>query len=282
VSCRFTSRLSIAFLVVLRHQSHSFWRCPPMMLNADRYLLATSITKADLQAKLDAQGFWFHSFAFTNGCRTNGQDPSERKLHAINLPPLAGKSVIDIGAFEGYFAFQAELLGASRVVACDHLVWNWPDFNARSNFEMIRQIASSRVEDVTLPVEELNQGTIGEFDITLFLGVLYHASDMIGYLRNVRSVTREMCIVETLVDGLHLDQPWTAYYPAGSLNNDASNWWGPNIACVLDMLRRVGFRSASFEALWDLNSIDRVRGDNVDEACSKSVRSGRAVFHAYV
>jgi tRNA (mo5U34)-methyltransferase len=253
-----------------------------MLLDADSSVAAKSMTGQDLQATLDTQGFWFHTFAFTNGCTTKGQDPSERKLHALNLPPLSGKSVIDIGAFEGFFAFQAELMGASRVVACDHLVWTWPDFNARSNFELIRGICNSRVEDRVLPVEELTPEKVGEFDITLFLGVLYHAPDMIGYLRNVRSVTREMCVIETLVDGLHIDEPWTAYYPAGSLNNDASNWWGPNIACVLDMLRRVGFRSAQFMSIWDINPIERIRGANVDQACAKSLRSARAVFHAYV
>jgi len=87
---------------------------------------------------------------------------------------------------------------------------------------------------------------------------------------------------EALADGLHIDEPWAAYYPAGSLNNDASNWWGPNVACVLDMLRRVGFSSARFVCIWDANPIDRIRGASLDQACAKALRSGRAVFHAYV
>jgi tRNA (mo5U34)-methyltransferase len=253
-----------------------------MLLDADRYISTQAMTKQEFQAKLDAQGFWFHSFAFSNGCRTKGQDPSETKLHALNLPSLIGKSVIDIGTFEGYFAFQAKLMGASRVVACDHLVWSWPDFNARSNFELIRHVSASDVEDRTLSVEDISPEELGEFDVTLFLGVLYHAPDMIGYLRKVRSVTREICIIETLVDGLQMDEPWTAYYPAGSLNNDASNWWGPNISCVLDMLRRVGFSSAQFVSIWDVNPIDRIRGATVDQACGRALRNARAVFHAYV
>ena len=253
-----------------------------MLLDADRYVAAKSMTAQALQATLDDQGFWFHTFSFTNGCQTKGQDPSDRKLHALNLPPLTGKSVIDIGAFEGYFSFQAELMGASRVAACDQLAWSWTNFNARSNFDLIRTICNSRVEDIVLPVEELNPTKVGQFDVSLFLGVLYHAPDMISYLRNVRSITREVCVIETLVDGLQYDEPWSAYYPAGSLNNDASNWWGPNPACVLDMLRRVGFRSAQFMSIWDLNPIERIRGANVDQACAKAVRNARAVFHAYV
>jgi hypothetical protein len=136
-----------------------------MPLDADRYMSAKSITTQDFQAKLDAQGSWFHSFAFTNGCRTNGRDPSERKLRALDLPPLTGKSVIDIGAAEGYFAFQAELMGASRVVACDHFLWSWPGSNVRSNFELIRDVSNSNVVDRVLPVEEIGPKKLGDFHI---------------------------------------------------------------------------------------------------------------------
>ena len=44
-------------------------------------------------------------------------------FHPIDLPDLAGKTVLDIGAWDGYYSFQAERLGASGVVALDHYVW---------------------------------------------------------------------------------------------------------------------------------------------------------------
>ena len=92
----------------------------------------------------------------------------------------------------------------------------------------------------------------------------------------------EMTVIETLVDCLHIDDPCAAFYPAGSLNNDSSNWWGPNVACVLGMLEKVGFSRAHCVSLWDPNPIDKIRGMSETQAQQRAVRNGRAVFHAYV
>jgi hypothetical protein len=116
----------------------------------------------------------------------------------------------------------------------------------------------------------------------LFLGVLYHAPDMVGYLQRVRSVTRKLAIVETLVDGLDIEGAAAIYYPAGTLNNDSSNWWGPNVACVTDILRRVGFSHVECRGLWDINTIEQLAGVRKTGLSAPRVRSGRAVFHAYV
>ncbi len=44
------------------------------------------------------------------------------------MPDLHGKSFLDIGTWDGWFAFTAERLGASRVVALDHFVWDMPEY----------------------------------------------------------------------------------------------------------------------------------------------------------
>jgi tRNA (mo5U34)-methyltransferase len=245
-------------------------------------LLRTSLSKEELQPRLDAQKVWYHQFEFTNGCRAMGPDPSERKLTALNLPSLEGKTVIDVGAFDGFFSFQAELLGAHRVVASDHFAWSWPDCTGRSNFELIRQVTTSKVEDAFVPVELLGPDTVGMHDVTLFLGVLYHAPNMVEYIQKIRSITKELLVLETLVDALDELGPTARYYPAGCLNNDSSNWWGPNIACVADMLQRVGFSRVEFQTMWELNTVARIRGASYLEAASLPVTSGRAVLHAYV
>ena len=38
------------------------------------------------------------------------------------------------------------------------------------------------------------------------------------------------------------DRPLMAFYPGNELANDASNWWAPNIPCVVDLLKTFGFR----------------------------------------
>jgi tRNA (mo5U34)-methyltransferase len=253
-----------------------------MLLDVSRYADENSMSTEEMQELLDRQGSWFHSFEFSNGCKTSGRDFSDRKLNALYLPDLTGKSVIDVGAFDGFYSFQAERLGAKRVTACDYFVWTWPGSNARSNFELVRQITSSRVEDLTLSVENLSTEKAGTYDITMFLGVLYHAPDMIGYLRNVKSVTSELVVIETLVDALHIEEPVARFYPPGSLNNDSTNWWGPNIACVIGMLHHVGFRAVQLRSIWHFNTIDQINGVSADDAERRAVKSGRAVFHAYV
>ena len=254
-----------------------------MKLNAAEYMSKRNLTDEGFQALLDERGFWFHCFEFHNNCTTRGRDPSEKKLQALQLPQLNGKSVIDIGSFDGYFAFQAEALGARHVTACDHLACNWQNTTAPGNFDLVREICSSRLVAADVPVEQISPTTVGEFDVSLFLGVLYHAPDMVEYLRRVKSITKELVVIETLVDGLHIPEPCATFYPGDSLNGDGSNWWGPNISCVLGMLEKVGFRDARFVSpLWDINPVAKIRGATEEEAITQTVKSGRAVFHAFV
>lgn len=234
---------------------------------------------AELQARIDAQPVWFHRFELTNGVTTPGADPSARKLHALSLPDrLDGQTVIDVGAFEGYFSFQCEARGAARVVASDRFIWEWPGYGALANFRLMKDALQSSVEEVHVEVPALSSSGLGTFDVALFLGVLYHAPNMVEYLQQVRSVTRRLAVVESLVDMLDVDEPCAAYYPAGVLGGDGSNWWGPNLACVEDMLRRVGFSDVRLIGLWDVNQRDALQG----KLRTAKLKSARAVWHAYV
>ena len=59
---------------------------------------------------------WFHSIPIRDGIVTPGFDNSMDKLGQVCLPEdLKGKSVLDIGAWDGFFSFQAEKNGAERV-----------------------------------------------------------------------------------------------------------------------------------------------------------------------
>ena len=35
------------------------------------------------------------------------------------------------------------------------------------------------------------------------------------------------------------------FYPGKELGDDPSNWWGPNIQCIIDMLKSVGFKKVT-------------------------------------
>jgi tRNA (mo5U34)-methyltransferase len=106
------------------------------------------------------------------------------------------------------------------------------------------------VEAQLIPVEEISPETVGVFDVVLFLGVLYHAPDPLRYLRVVRSVCREMMILETHLDAQDYPRPAMVFYPGATLNNDPTNFWGPNMPCVAEMLKEVGFSRFTFFPPW--------------------------------
>src|SRR5882762_8938168 len=48
-----------------------------------------------------------------------------RRLKFLDLPAdLTGKSVLDIGTWDGFFAFECERRGAARVLAIDTFAWD--------------------------------------------------------------------------------------------------------------------------------------------------------------
>ena len=191
---------------------------------------------------------WFHRIDLGHGIVTPGVDDSPAKLCAIGMPEdLRDKSVLDIGAFDGFFSFEAERRGASRVVAADSYAWTQPKslFDGQG-FKIAHEALHSRVEQKRIAVEDISPETVGMFDLVLFLGVFYHAPDPFRYLRAAASVCREMMIVETHVDGLDYNRPVMVFYPGATLNNDPTNKWGPNLLCVEALLKEAGFKGGHF------------------------------------
>jgi tRNA (mo5U34)-methyltransferase len=196
---------------------------------------------------------WFHRIDLGHGVVTPGIDDTADKLRRVGLPrSLAGKTLLDIGAYDGFFSFEAERRHAERVVAADHFCWSQPDGSMADGrgFDIAHWALHSQVEKRWVAVEDISPETVGEFDYVLFLGVLYHAPDPLGYLAHAYSVCRDTLILETHVDAMDQARPTMVFYPGDTLGGDPSNHWGPNRQCVVDMLREVGFRSVeevSFE-----------------------------------
>jgi tRNA (mo5U34)-methyltransferase len=257
--------------------------------------LAHEWTPSRIRAEV-AERTWFHTIDVGHGILTPGQKDTPAEVVHMRLPDLEGRTVLDIGAYDGFYSFEAERRGAKDVLATDSWTWNWPGSDARRNFDLAHELLGStvRVQDVT--VEKLAPEVVGgTFDVVLFLGVLYHAPDPLGYLKRVRSVTGEVAIVETVVDLLDVPVPAAAYYAGASLNNDRSNHFGPNPMAVEGLLADAGFgRVVAFDP-WATNawySVPRADEINPTTFVAKlryrlrhrfgSPRSGRMVFHAYV
>ena len=239
----------------------------------------------DLRARVEAIR-WYHTIDLGGGIVTRGVDDSPLRLSRVQLPAsLAGKTVLDIGAWDGFFSFECERRGAARVVAADHFSWHGTGWGTKAGFTLARDALGSRVEDLDIDVMDLSAERVGSFDVVLFLGVLYHLRHPFLALERVASVTRDQLILETVVDLVGFRRPAMAFYPGRELNNDPTNWWGPNVPAVREMLKSLGFDrvtgptrlpNASYRAARAV--YHQLRGKN---GVAEAFRQDRAVFHAY-
>lgn len=183
------------------------------------------------------KGF-YHSIPLPGGKVLEGiisVESLEARLNLFPIPKdLHGKRVLDIGTWDGYFAFEMEKRGAS-VMAIDN--------TEVDNFYYAQQLLGSRADYRVMDVYELNPSTVGRFDYVLFMGVLYHLKHPLYALERVCEVTREMAIVETYVTNETLDdQPATLeFYERTELLGQFDNWCGPNLQCLFAFCRTAGF-----------------------------------------
>lgn len=251
--------------------------------------MSSSAVNRDTLAERARAIRWFHTMDLGQGVQTDGITDTRYRLNLIDMPEsLSGLTVLDVGAWDGFFSFEAERRGAKRVVASDHYSWHgvgWGTGNGKAGFELAREALGSHVEDRDIDVMDLSPDTVGVFDVVLFLGVLYHLQDPLGALARVASVTGKLLILESAVDMVGLRRPAAAFYPGRELNNDPSNWWGPNHAAVVGMLRHCGFktvdvrtppRSAPYRAARAI--FHKIKGKN---SLVGAYRQDRGVFHAY-
>ena len=204
------------------------------------------MTREELQAK--AAGIqWFHSMELGHGVITSGYDETPKRLARMAFPPsLAGKRVLDVGAWDGFFSFEAERRGAADVLAIDSFAWHAPGWSGKRGFDLAHRALGSRVRSLEVDVLEISPSRLGgTFDVVLFLGVLYHMRHPLLALERVASVTEELLIVETEVDNQLVPWPSLAFYPTSELNRDPTNWFAPNAGAAAGMLHAVGFDRVS-------------------------------------
>jgi tRNA (mo5U34)-methyltransferase len=232
---------------------------------------------ADLRRRIEERQ-WFHTIDLGDGLVTNGHAPSQIIDEAF--PDVKGRSVLDIGAWDGKYSYEAERAGASRVVALDHYVWRLdpaarqayydkclaegilpdPDLIDRGflvdslpgkgGFDLAHEYLDSKVEAVVEDFMTMDLETIGRFDVVLYFGVLYHMVDPIGALRRLHQVTSELAVVETAavyVPGYETAN-LTGFFAGDELNADYGNWFAPNVRALIGMCRAAGFRHAELKA----------------------------------
>jgi tRNA (mo5U34)-methyltransferase len=188
---------------------------------------------------------------------TPGVNPVLDICDAAGLPrDLTGQRVLDVGPWNGCFSFECERRGAAAVVAYGL------EHPQHSGFNRIKELLHSRVEYVQGSVYALGPEELGQFDVILFLGVLYHLRYPLLAIDRLRTVSCGDVHVETFTTGprhllagplaflgrwaglawLFRNTPlWRQFRPFEIHPRDQSNWFGPNVAAVLESFWSAGF-----------------------------------------
>jgi tRNA (mo5U34)-methyltransferase len=196
---------------------------------------------------------WYHSIDLGDGIVTAGRAPLSYWMTQANAffgNSLEGKTVLDIGCYDGFFSFEARRRGAKRVLATDYFVWQ-KDPRRRRSFAIARERVAPDLETLETNIEGLTPARVGIFDIVLLTGVLYHLRHPLQTLEHVAPLVGELLILETHLDAAESERPAMTFYAGAELNNDPTNWWGPNRACVEAMLQDVGFPVVSYQHIGD-------------------------------
>jgi tRNA (mo5U34)-methyltransferase len=195
-----------------------------------------------------AKYHWFHTIDLGHGVVTPGSKSAahmDQEASALfDCLDLTDKTLLDIGAWNGGFSVLAKRRGARSVTGLDHFTWNHPTLRGRETFDLVSKATKYDFEaiDVDLDNQSLSLEFVGTFDVVLFAGVFYHLFDPIAATREVAALAKECLIVETHVEVIENDRrPAMILYPGAELSNDPTNWWGPNIPCMVALLKLYGF-----------------------------------------
>ncbi len=213
-----------------------------------------------LRQAIEAQPYWYHKIDLPGGITTPGWAPLNHD--AYHIPDdLTGKRVLDIGAWDGYWSFEAMKRGASQVVAIDDFSDYLGSLDQRDRegwqtFDLCRDAlgfdheACQRIE---MSVYDISEERLGRFDVVFCFGVLYHLRYPLLALDRLASVCDSDLHVESAIlddfspyrGGFGSGYPGQMvmeFYPDKQYGENETNWWVPSINCLGHMVRSAGFQ----------------------------------------
>lgn len=193
-----------------------------------------------------AEHKWWHCIDLGNGIVTPGachHGQSKRELSARwGIPDdLSGKSILDIGCWDGLFSLACLRRGARRVNGVDEL--RHETFNLVMDATGFGTKSSFRRMDAQDPMPY-------RVNIALCFGVLYHVERPLEVIRNAIKAADELVIIETALAAQVCGKEWDGakdpirWVQARGYGGDSFNIWYPTPDAVLDAMRVFGCAEA--------------------------------------
>lgn len=229
----------------------------------------------ELSDKVKSIEYWYHKIELPDGTVTPGWAPLDPARYCIP-EDLTGMRLLDIGAWDGYWTWEALKRGAKEVVAIDdfsdecgleHPRTEWETFDiCREAFGFTiagmtenacgwQNEAGQQVNRVEISVYDIEP--LGKFDIVFCFGILYHLKHPLLALEKISEVCDGSIYIETasldeyspyqggIGHGFNRCENVMEFYPTNQYGNNDSNWWAPTLQCLGTMLFSVGFNDIS-------------------------------------
>jgi tRNA (mo5U34)-methyltransferase len=236
---------------------------------------------------------WFHYIDLGGGRFTKSQSaigepvdhprPTWEKVKVCLPQDLSGKSVLDVGCNAGFYAIEMKRRGAARVLGVDS------QRNLIRQAVFVREALGLEIEYEQLSVYDLDPKSLGQFDVTLALGLIYHCKHLVLALEKLFAVTRELLVIETAIYPpekapasfvFEVGGVRPTLHPLAYIENPPNakeaiyNWFLPSIEALCALLRNVGFD--------ELQVFPGVQDDRAVIACRKFQPSPDSRMIAYL
>ncbi|MBZ7949263.1 tRNA 5-methoxyuridine(34)/uridine 5-oxyacetic acid(34) synthase CmoB [Campylobacter molothri] len=147
---------------------------------------------------------------------------------------ISGKTVADIGCNNGYYMFKMLEFNPALLVGFD------PSIKYRLQFELINALAKTSIKYELLGVEDLPNYPL-KFDVIFCLGVIYHRSDPIKILKELKSGLNKNGVV--FLDTMYIeDEREIALVPNKTYSKIPNIYFIPSISALKNWCERAGFK----------------------------------------
>jgi tRNA (mo5U34)-methyltransferase len=158
--------------------------------------------------------------------------------------------VLDVGCNAGFYSIEMKRRGAARVLGLD------AQRDLIRQAEFVRDVLGLDIDYERKSVYDLDPFAMGQFDVTLALGLIYHCKHLVLALEKLFLITRRLCILETAIYPPEKAPESFAYeeggerptlHPLAYVENRPEakeavyNWFLPSTAALTALLKNVGF-----------------------------------------
>jgi tRNA (mo5U34)-methyltransferase len=209
---------------------------------------------------------WYHSLELAPGHVTEGMFDLRGQMDVYGLPErLDGMRCLDIGTWDGFWAFEMERRGASEVIALDlddERELDWPprrrpakfsDEPRGSGFRLAKELFDSKVERVVQNIYTATPQELGTFDLVFCGSVLIHLRDQYLALNRIA----DLC-TGRFISAEEYDRPTSLLpIPVSRYMADRDKdvvFWVPSIRTWEAMLRSSGFDRVERRARFKLTA----------------------------